>query len=168
MIAKKQKTKYIDPPNSLREKVGFGGIDPLRISRGEEYIDSNEMDFTPYALTVMDRLGVVVGEAKSTESKGRQPIDLITQPIMELKANGGMFGYMLVSEIAGIILNFLENIDELNEDVYGVILAHQNALNVIVMNKLNGSGGKEGRALALELYAVCKRYYKKHEVNPRG
>ncbi len=162
------RTKYIDPPNVLREKIGYGGIDPLRLTRGEEYIDSNDMDFAPYALDVMERLNNIVAEAKSDKVKGRAAVDIVTQPIMELKANGGMFKYMLVSEIAGIVLNFLENIDELNDDVYEVIEAHQNTLNAIVSNKLEGSGGKEGRALALELYAACKRYYAKHEIQPRG
>ncbi len=160
----KQKARYIDPPNILRQKVGAGGIDPLRLTRGEEYIDNNDMDFTPYAQEIMQRLNDIMAEAKAGKIKGKSAVDLLTRPIMELKANGGMFRYMLVSEIADIVLNFLESIDKLDADAFDILDAHQNTLHVIISNKLQGGGGKEGRALALELYEACKRYFKKHNV----
>lgn len=162
------KARYIDPPNILKDKVGNGGIDPLRLTKGEEYIDNNGMDFTPYAVDMMERLDHLIKDAKAKKIVGMQAVDLMTRPIMELKANGGMFGYILVSEIADIVLNFLENIEELNEDGFDILKAHQNTLTVIITNKLHGSGGKEGRALALELYEACKRYYKKHGVKLKG
>lgn len=164
----KSKAKYIDPPNTLREKVGSGGIDPLRLQRGEDYIDQNPVDFTPYAEDIMERLDNILEEAKTGKIKGQKAVEKLTQPVMELKANGGMFKYTLVTEIADIVLNFMENIDALNEDVYEIIDAHQNTLSVIVNNKLQGSGGGEGRALARELYAACRRYYVKHKITPKG
>lgn len=160
--------RFIDPPNMLRQKCGFGGLEPVRLQRAEDFIDGNEFDFAPFAQFLMERLDKIVADCKSGEDRGERAIDDLTKPIMELKASGGMFKYLLMSEIAGIVLNFLENITELDKDVFEIIDAHQNTLNVIVTNKLKGSGGKEGQALANELYAACKRYYKKHNITPRG
>lgn len=157
-----EKARFITPPNILRQKCGRGGIEPTRLEKGEEFIDTNPLDFSPYAFEIMGRLSAVVKQAKSGKIKGKEALDLLTRPIMELKANGGMFKYMLVSHIADIVLNFLESIDELNSDVFEIIDAHQNALSVIVTNKLQGTGGREGMALAQELDNACKRYYKKH------
>ena len=164
----KAKARYIDPPNTLREKVGYGGIEDNRISRAEEFIAKNPVDFTPHATDIMARLDAVLAEARAGKIKGQEATDKISRPIMELKANGGMFQYVLISEIADIVLNFLENIDEMNEDVFEIIDAHQNTLSVIVTNKLKGSGGTEGRALAKELYQACNRYYRKHGVRLKG
>ncbi len=163
-----EKARFIDPPNILRQKIGRGGIEPLRIERADSFIDENPTDFGPYAFEFMARLDEIVKKAKSGKIKDKQAIDMLTQPIMELKANGGMFKYMLVTHIADIVLNFLENIDKLDDDVFEIIAAHQNALTVIVTNKLRGGGGKEGKALSDELDNACKRYYKKHHVAPRG
>lgn len=163
-----QEARFIDPPNILRQKVGYGGIDPLIVDRAEQFIDTNELDFGPFALQLMKTLNDLVKDCKAGRRKGKEAVDALTRPIMELKANGGMFKYMLVSEIADIVLNFLENIDDLNDDVHDIIAAHQNALSVIVMNRLQGGGGREGRALAEELYGACKRYYKKYDIVLRG
>lgn len=163
-----RKPRFIDPPNILRQKCGKGGIEPLRLERADEFIDNNPLDFSPYALEIMGRLAAIIKQAKSGKLKGKEALDMLTRPIMELKANGGMFKYMLVSHIADIVLNFLETIDELNADVFEIIDAHQNALSVIIANKLQGSGGKEGKALADELDNACKRYYKKHGFAGRG
>ncbi len=164
----KTKVRFIDPPNILREKVGSGGIESLRLKRAEEYIDESPVDFAPIAQEMMKRLDDIVADAKSGKIHGSDAVDKLTQPIMEIKANGGMFKYMLASEIADIVLNFLENIDELNNEVYDIIAAHQNTLTVIVTNKLRGSGGREGKALAQELYGACKRYYRKYDMKPSG
>lgn len=165
---KTEKARFIDPPNVLRQKCGYGGLDQTRLLRAEEFIDSNELDFGPFALRLMERLDAVIADCRSGRLKGDRAIDELTKPIMELKANGGMFKYELMSEIAGIVLNFLENITALNDDVFEIVDAHQNTLSVIIASDLKGSGGKEGRALAEELFAACKRYYKKHNITPRG
>lgn len=163
-----RKPRFIDPPNVLREKVGRGGIDPLRLQRAEEYIDENNFDFTPLALEIMAKLNEVMADCKAGKITGKKAVNKLTEPVMELKATGGMFKYTLVTEIAGIVLNFMENISELNKDVYEIIDAHQNTLSVIVTNKFRGDGGKEGKALANELYAACRRYYTKHNITPAG
>lgn len=162
------KARFIEPPNVLRQKCGYGGLDPTRLQRAENFIDENQLDFGPYALKLMAQLDEIIKDCKSGKRTGAKARDDLTKPIMELKANGGMFKYMLMSEIADIALNFLENIPELDDDVFEIIHAHQNTLNVIIASGLKGTGGKEGRILAEELFSACKRYYKKHNIKPRG
>jgi len=162
-----RKAKFIDPPNILREKIGRGGIEPTRLEKAEEFIDTNPLNFVPFAERMIEKVDEGVRQAKSGKVKGKKAVDMLSRPIMELKANGGMFKYMLVSHLADIVLNFLETIDNVDSDVLEIIAAHQNALNVIISNELQGTGGKEGMALANELDSACKRYYKKHGVETR-
>ncbi|PJB71102.1 MAG: hypothetical protein CO093_06070 [Alphaproteobacteria bacterium CG_4_9_14_3_um_filter_47_13] len=163
-----KKVRFIDPPNILRQKMGYGGVDPLRLQGMEAYIDNNIVDFVPHAEVILARLDLALKDAQAGTIKGKEAIDKLTDPVMELKASGGMFKYMLVSEIANIILNFMENIDALDDDVFEVIKAHQNTLQVIIHSQLKGDGGREGAALAQALYEACRRYYKKHKIRPRG
>ena len=160
----KHKVKYFDPPNILRQKCGMGGLSPQVLSRAENLIDENELDFTPYTIDIMAELDKAIAEAKKAEKADKSHIEEIVAYIMELKANGGMFQYILITEIASVILNFLEGLDELNDDAFDIIEVHQRALRVITKHKLRGTGGKEGKALSTELFDACNRYRKKYTV----
>lgn len=168
MTDRLKKAKFHNPPNKLREKVGYGGLEPTRLERAETFIEENQLDFTPYADTLIKRLDGVIRDIKSDDMSHEEGRGALIRSIMEIKANGGMFQFMLLSEIADVILNFLENIDEINEDAMNIIDAHQNALKIIVANKLTGSGGREGKAISMELYAACNRYYEKYKVKTKG
>lgn len=168
MADSQHKVKFHNPPNKLREKVGYGGMDPLRVERAEAFIDENELDFTPYAEKYITTLDGLIKGVKSGEIDEAEGLAGLTRAIMEIKASGGMFKFMLLSEIAAVMLNFLETIQGINDDAMNIIEAHQNALKIIVTNKLTGSGGREGKAISMELYAACNRYYDKYDVNPKG
>lgn len=165
---KTEKPKYYNPPNVLRQRVGTGGLPEERLTRAEQYIEDNQFDFKPVAVEIMERFKSAVSAAKKSGRYDKTAINEITKPIMELKANGDMFRYALLTEVAEILLNFLENIQQLNDDSFHVIDAHRNTLEVILKNDLRGSGGAEGHALSKELYAACRRYYTKHNVEITG
>lgn len=160
----RQKVRYYNPPNILRQKCGIGGFDPVRIQKAEKLIDNQKVDFHPIAQDILARLKVAIKGAEKMKKPEKKAINEISGPVMDLKANGTMFGYDLVSEIAGVLLNFLENIKELNDDGFDVVNIHHRTLETIITNKLKGDGGPEGRALAQELYLACQRYKKKHRI----
>ncbi len=154
--------KMITPRHVLREKIGRGGINPAFLERAEEQIASNDVDFQPYAKDFLERIEQSLAIIRPLKIRKRDTVDMIVRPVMDLKANGGMFKYPLVTEIADIILDFLEGLDSLNDDAIGIIDVHQKTLRAIINNKLTGSGGKAGRALTDELYGACNRYHKKY------
>ena len=143
-------------------------MEPTRLERAEIFIEENQLDFTPYAESLIKRLDGIIKDIKSGDLSHEEGRGTLIRSIMEIKANGGMFQFMLLSEIADVILNFLENIEEINEDAMNIIDAHQNAVKIIVVNKLTGSGGREGKAISMELYAACNRYYGKYKVKTKG
>lgn len=163
-LGKKKNVRFFSPPNILREKIGKGGIDPVLLAKAEEFIDNNELDFLPEATSILERLNVAIAAARKMPKAGRESIDAIIGPVMELKANGGMFRYQLMTDIADIILGFLEGIDEMNEDAFGVVDVHQKALEAIIKSRLSGTGSREGQALVYELSEACQRYRKKYSV----
>lgn len=160
------KANFIDPPNILRQKVGYGGVVPDVIEKAQAYIQSNKTDFRPIAVDILERFETLVERAAREKAYDKSMINEITGPIMELKANGRMFRFSLLSEVAEILLNFLENIPHLDDDTFEVMAAHKNTIEVILKNNLSGDGGKEGLALSKELYAACTRYYRKHDITP--
>ena len=156
--------KYYTPPNVLRQKVGVGGMPDELVKKAEKFIQDNKFDFKPLALEIMKNFTTTLAEVKKSGQTDKKAIDRIGEPIMELKANGEMFRFTLLTDVAEILLNFLENIPSLNDDAYNVIAAHKNTLDVILKNDLRGTGGDEGHALSEELYAACRRYYTKYKI----
>lgn len=159
--------KMITPKHVLREKIGYGGIAKGLVERAEGVIASNDIDFQPYAKNFLGRIEQAIVLARPLKTRNRETVDMLIKPVMELKANGGMFKYPLVTEIADIILDFLEGLNSLNDDALDVVDIHQKALHAIIGNRLTGNGGRTGESLSNELYAACKRYHKKHP-SPNG
>ncbi len=156
--------RFIKPPNILKQKVGVGGIDEALLDQSQKHIENTELDFTPIAEKFLKEFSARIKKAKT--GKGKISIENTVAPIMQLKANGGMFRYQLLSDVADICLQFLEGIEDLNKDAIEVLVAHEKTLQLIIMHKLKGDGGGEGYALVKELDKACRRYFKKHK-NPK-
>jgi hypothetical protein len=158
----KKKAKYHNPPNELKKKVGSGGLPPAQIASAERFIEINNTDFTPFAKKILARLGKAMDEAKKQRPARKRAINRIAEPIMEMKANGAMFSYALASEIAAVVLDFLESVSELNDDGFDIVDVHYRTLDAIIRLRLTGEGGTKGKAMAKELYDACRRYEKKY------
>ena len=154
------KAKFITPPNKLKTKVGGGGIATERLEKAQEYINFNTIDFMPHAETFLEQ---AQEQVKLAANNNFEPENLI-RPIMQLKANGGMFQYYMISDVANSCLNFVENLeDAFNKDAADIIQAHIDAITTILKHQMSGNGGKEGKALIKELEKACKRYHSKYK-----
>jgi hypothetical protein len=158
-----QKPRFIKPANVLKQKVGHGGIDEKLLEKSQHFIENNGLDFAPYAEQYLKNLTAAIKELKVGKFTLDEAKDKLVQPVMQLKANGGMFKYRLVSDIADIALQFIESVAEINDDTIEVLKAHQKTLSIIIQNKLQGDGGREGYALVKELDQACKRYFSRYK-----
>lgn len=166
MMSPPPKARFIKPPNKLKMKVGAGGVDDALLEKAQHFVLRMEIDFKPIAKQLMGEMLKTlqsVRNDKGTPEELRKKEDMLANVIMQLKANGGMFGYQLISEIAALALYFLENAGDLNDDAINVLDIHAQTMQVIVTNNLRGDGGKEGYALVKELENACMRYAKKYK-----
>jgi len=157
-----KKARYINPPNKLKAKVGNGGIDLKLVDKAQSYIENTAVDFEPIALQFLEDIKNDIKnliETRSLEAKEKLAAD-----IMQLKANGGMFRFQLVSEIGNIALRFVEDLDVIHDDCIDVLNAHEKTIQIIIAHKLTGDGGKAGLALVKELEKACHRFFKKYKV----
>jgi hypothetical protein len=158
----KKKAKFHNPANILKKKIGSGGLSPKQLEKAETIIQENKTDFVPFAQKILVRLEKATTDARKHKPANKAAINGIALPIMEMKSSAGMFKYSLVSEIASVVLDFLESIDELNDDGFTIVDVHYQTLEAIIRLKLSGSGGKQGKVMADELYAACRRYERKY------
>ncbi len=155
--------KFTMPENKVKKKVGSGGVPDVILQRAEVVMEENHhIDFNPFADKYLSNIEKSLSQLTKDNYKSPQSMRILAENIMHLKANGGMFGYMLVSYIADIALNFSDNQKIINEDFVKIIKAHNTTIRLIIGNKLKGDGGNSGNALKEELYNAIMRFNKKH------
>jgi hypothetical protein len=151
------------PPNVLKQKVGSGGLDMRIISKAQELLENNNIDFKPQAFILMEILASALDNAKERSMGDEAAIEQIMYPLMQLKAQGGMFHFSLISDIANILINFLETVAKLDNDVMDIIVAHKMSLNAVISGSIKGDGGKVGKELRDALMDACNRYYRNRQ-----
>jgi hypothetical protein len=155
--------ELLTPPNRLKEKVGNGGLDEAVLVKAQELLENNTVDFRPIALMLVDVLHEAIADAKSGALKGEEAINAMLYPAMQMKAQGAMFHYPLVSEISNTLVNFLETVPDVDKDVVDIVVHHKFAINAVLGSQIKGDGGKLGRELREALLDACTRYYKRQK-----
>lgn len=163
----KNKARFYNPPNTLKEKVGSGGLAKDILDQAQKLLEENNIDFEPIALIYMDALrrGLDRAYNPSQNTTRRELMEGLINPIMQLKANGGMFDYPLVSKISDKMIELIEQASDPDLDLQEIIQAYHTTITAILHGKLKGDGGVKGDNLFFAICDACDRYYKKHGRN---
>ncbi|GEM_PF-226574 len=156
-----RKAEFIKPPNTLKAKVGEGGLSEHILAKAQAVIEENSVDFLPIGQKHLSALheGIKTAEAQRGNIDPETLISAILYPAMQLKANGGMFHYPLVSVVAGRLIQFLEVIHELDDASMEIVDGFYTALRALVVGQVKGDGGKSGAELYDALNEACYRYF---------
>ncbi len=146
---------------SLQAKTGAGAVVQDVVEKVQKSMDSNNTDFQPVAQQFLDQLSIEIAQAASGGGDMEKLRANVTRTVMQLKANGAMFGYALVGDLANIVMSFLESVTALDKDIMAILDANHKTLSAIVRTRMKGDGGAQGAALKAELEGVCSRYLEK-------
>lgn len=162
-----RKAEFIKPPNLLKAKVGSGGLAENILDKAEKLLEENTVDFQPLGEMYLDTLmrGIEAAGALSSAKDQEALIVGMLYPGMQLKANGGMFHYPLVTKIADTLIQYLEVIERVDEEVIDIVLGYHTTLRAIIQGRIKGSGGPRGQELYDALVGACDRYFSKHPHN---
>lgn len=170
-MQEKKKAKVIKANYVLQARIGAGPLDAKRIDACQKIIDENDIDFAPLASAYLDQLENAIARARSGEISLKSAVQGMTRPVMELKANAATFKYDLVTNLANVMLSFLEAVKSLDKTVLDIVSAHHRTLSIIILKKMKGDGGQHGKLLEQELKDACVRYFQKKKAdadNPKA
>jgi hypothetical protein len=166
----RRKAEFIKPLNLLKSKAGYGGLDDEILNKAQALLENNSVDFPSMAEMYLS--GMMRGiERARNPAPGESEEVLIAgmlYPAMQLKANGGMFRYPLVTRIADKLIQFLEVIAAPDKDAIEIVLAFHMTLRAVLTGRVTGSGGKHGDELMQALEAACLRYFQHYPDNRSG
>lgn len=167
----RRKAEFIKPPNTLKAKVGSGGLSEDILDKAQALLENNTVDFSPLGEMYLSNLMRGIEKACDMDrgDDTEQIISLMIYPAMQLKANGSMFHYPLVTSVADKLVQYLEVIIEPDEDAVEIVMAFHTTLRAIIMGRITGDGGRHGQELMDALVAACQRYFERygHNINDK-
>lgn len=156
--------ELITPPHEIKKKVGSGGIDIELVKRAEALINNNKTDFVPIAESYFELLEDNTRKALQQELKEDEAFEALLYPLVQLKAQGAMFKHPFITNITGVLINFLEIVKTLDKEVFEIITAHNMALSAILTRHTQKNSSAEAQVLTQALEDACKRYIKTHNI----
>ncbi len=163
----RRKAEFFTPPNVLKTRVGGGGLNEEILNKAQALLEHNSVDFRPLGEMYLEALQRGIDQARAQTSEDDQESIIIGMlyPAMQLKANGGMFHYPLVTSIADKLIQFLEVVHKLDNEVVEIVLAFQTTIRAILLGQIKGDGGLRGAELMQALVDACYRYFEKRPDN---
>mgnify|MGYP006280734923 CR=1 FL=1 len=159
-----KKAKFVEPPNLLKKKVGSGGLSEKILNQAQKLLENNSIEFAPIAEMYLASLLKAIDRASySTGRTHDEVINELVYPVQQLRANGDMFDYTLITIMAKNLIHFLNTVDQIDGKVLEITQAFHTSMNVVVHGKIRGDGGDEGRELLETLQDACDRYYNRVE-----
>lgn len=137
----------ITPPNPLEKAKNGDGpvkIDPNVLRQAEEAVEELQDDYTSWAQTDIDGLREAVNSARDNPAELEAAIAEIYKRALDLKGQGGGFGYNLITSIGDLLTKFMEARAEISNRDFAIITAHIDAMQAVVREDIKGDGGKIG------------------------
>lgn len=161
---KQRDIQLIQPDSGLKNKVGHGGLNQNILEKAQKIIDENTIDFMPIAMRDLSTLQETLKIVKSQQDKHETDslVAVLGIPVMQLKANGSMFGYPLITKISSLMIRFLETVDTLDNDTFDVIAGFLTSYNAVLIGNIrldDATGAGDDLYNALE--DACQRHLNK-------
>jgi hypothetical protein len=164
----RRKAEFIKPANVIKTKVGFGGLGDDVLAKAQKVLEENKVDFAPLAEMYLMTLNQALESARKiieTTDDHEMTIATMIYPSMQLKANGGMFHYPLVTTLADKVVQFLEVIVKIDRDVIDIIDAFMTTIRATLASQIHDLKHPQGQELLFALDSACRRYFSRHPEN---
>jgi len=156
------KVQYITPPNNLRQKQKLAGvsgnIDPVWMDAAEKSILNAKFDYLEAATEDMARLAAAYDKAMKEPENRVIHIQELYGIVQSIKGQGTSFGYPLMTAVGSQLARFIEDCgDDMSDAQMDAVKVHQEALRLVMQQKMEGDGGPIGQKLVAGLALVIKK-----------
>lgn len=144
--------QFIQPPNSLRQKVGggFKGINADAVAKAEEALAAMAGQFEQWLQDEVGKLDVA-WSAIQTQGYNAATAEGLYFRAHDLKGLGGTYQYPLVTRLAGSLCRLLDDTQDRLAAPVPLLEAHVLAIKAVVRDKIQTDEHPVGRTLAEEL-----------------
>lgn len=154
-----QPSNMISPSTALQTKAGTGWIAPDRVKACQTLLDNNSYDFAPIGTAILDRLQTHVEKARDDKITRAHAHEKILECVMQLKANGTMFQYPIVTTLCAVTMSFLETIQNLDNEALDIVQTLHDHLSLIFEKQVKKINSAPARAMEKEIKSICHEYF---------
>lgn len=150
---KPSSASFIQPPNTLRLKVGgsrFGGIDPSALAKAEAALQSLSSQFDQWLNDELVKLDAARAAIQS-EGYTQTSAEGLYLRAHDLKGLGATYGYPLITRVAASLCKLTDSEAVRMRAPLFLIDAHIDAIKAIVRDQIKEEEHPVGQALAIEL-----------------
>lgn len=162
--------EFITLPNTIKEKVGSGGIDKKIIDKAQSILREYADDYPSIAASDLLKLDRGIKMLLNKDANKNDGFKQVQLAAIDLKSNGAMFNYPTVSRMAHSLLIYTEvikdKIETIDEAAVAIIVGHYNSIKAVVDKRQSGDVDKAAEALIAELTGAVTRYYRMQKINP--
>jgi hypothetical protein len=164
----RRRAEFIKPPNTVKAKVGSGGLSESLLNKAQQILENNTTDFAPLAEMYLTSLQNAIDQAKvlvGFQGDHEMAITAMIYPAMQLKANGAMFHFPIVTLLADKKVQFLEVIESIDQDVIDLSNAFIVTIRAVLASQIREHKHPQGQELLSALDGACRRYFTRHPEN---
>lgn len=157
--------RFYSPPRFLRAKTGGDiSFDANRIANIQKELDSWNDDFVTWTLDYIDKLKRVLVAARRKEPASRRSeFERINQIAHELRGQGGIFGYPLVSAVAKSLFELTKDTLDRSEECLRLVQNHIETLQIVLRDEVRGDGGSIGLEIIKAMRLANAKFLKDRE-----
>ncbi len=152
--------QIIKAPNNLRKAKmgdGKGKLDPAILQRAEKVVEKIQKEYTEWADEDLGALEATLDNLQAGKGDREEVVRDLYRISLDIKGSGGSFGFLMMSEVAGSLNDFLSSRTDLSVLDIDVVASHVSALRAIYVESIRDDGGNTGRALLIGLQKLIEK-----------
>lgn len=146
---------------ALRMRIGKGAIAPKVLLACRRVMEENAFDFTPMARDILKTILSEIEMLQANKRTHEETLGALRIQVMQFKANAATFRYPLLSEIAHKLLDFLDEINELDASAVEIVMAFHNTAEKLLVRRDENHTDSRARKIPEEFEKAFERYWKR-------
>ena len=147
---------------TLRQRIGMQTkISEDSNKNAQELNDMKLVDYSPHVYRFLAEIIFYVEDIKSQAYVDDSAYNKILVPFVQIKGQAAMFGNQLASDLASLIVSFLEQYRRFDDHVLNIIMAAVRSIRLSYQEDIDHEATVKGRLIMSELQYAMKRYDEK-------
>ncbi|NQU59589.1 MAG: Hpt domain-containing protein [Rhodospirillales bacterium] len=154
------KLEVINPPNTLKSKVGTGGpgaVDLEALERAEQVIAGMTDSYLDWVAEDLKKIEAAYSVLAAATGDRKAEMEAVFQISHDIKGQGGSFGYDLMTAIGNELCRLIEKADKIGSGEVEAVKIHIDSLKLVIAGDMKGQGGKGGEEMLSGLQKVCDK-----------
>lgn len=160
--------RYYKADTELQQKVGTGALNADDVAKAQSFLDSANIDVSDSLREKIKNIESIILDVKNIDYDREEFLPKITRPLMDIKADSGMFNQMMICRVSAFLLTFLEDVRKLDNSVLDIMDVYTKVVKTLLDMKITDETNDHGQSFLSELRNACKRYYDKNAENIKG